>query len=167
MKHFEPLTKMNPFRKMERHHLNYNSSGGVLLALSHEIDFCLRLFPELYGSLTAEFLEKKISLRVKKSCVVSSNVRDNNVPKVKIQLSYSDDAVPERTGKVDIENVIYSWDLNRKVIMMETPHEKHTKKFTFTSDELVKSMLVDFMGAGIDKQELLDRFDRATYITQI
>lgn len=167
MKHFEPLSEMNPFRKMDKHHLNNPSGGGVLLGLSHEIDFCLSLFPEFNGFLTANFLERDGLLGVKKSCIVSSNLGTNNMPKVKIELSYSEEVVSERSGIINTHNTVYSWNLNKKVIVVRTPSGKYTKKFSFTSDGLVRKMLIDFMNGRIDKCDLVNRFDRATYITQI
>lgn len=167
MKHYEPLSEMNPFRIMDKHHLNNPLSGGVLLGLSHEIDFCLSLFPKFHGFLTAKYLEIGAPCGVKKSCVVSSNSGVNNLPKVKIELSYSEEAVSERSGIINTENTIYSWDLNKKIIDVRTTKEKYTKKLNFSSDELVRNMLIDFMSGRIDKRELVNRFDRAAYIIKI
>lgn len=167
MKFAEPLSQMNPFRDMSQHHLNSISGGGALLALSHEIDFCLRLFPQLQNSLTVKFDFDPSPPFIRHSCCVKSLDSHKLSPKVNIDLSFFEGIKSERYGLITGENFSFLWDLNKKFVEFNCGSKKYIKQFKFNSDSLIWKQLKDFLINGIEKEDLLDRFDRAVNITRI
>ena len=106
---------------------NKNKGGGVLLDLSHEIDYLQWLFPNLEYNY---FFQKKISsLKIKSEDIAIINGCDlRNRMQFQINLNYFS-RIPKRLIMVDTNNFSFVGDLTNNFYKIKIKNKSVTKNF--------------------------------------
>lgn len=165
----EYLRSMNTFRDMGSHHLAQPDGGGVLLALSHELDILLQISSIEISELKSEFRKSNEFPNVFDQVLVSnaSSLSTKYHPTISVSLSYAA-GEKSRCGKIEWENALLSWDLNSGKI---TTEENGLKKDSFlplvSGDQLIILQLIYILNKSSFDAELLQRFERALNILRI
>ena len=163
IKYLEPLSNMNTFRDMSNHHLNSNSGGGAILALSHEIDFLLSLLPERFGDLLTEQYTLNADSFILDSCKIYSKPLKMLKPRIKLELSFAN-GTHERSGFIASNRSRLEWDMVKKQILILKSGTERKISFNFNADDLIRYQLVDFIENKISDSELIIRLNRARSI---
>ncbi|MFC1801736.1 Gfo/Idh/MocA family protein [Nanoarchaeota archaeon] len=132
--------------------------GGVLLDLSHEIDYARWLFGEL--RIISAFVGKKSSLEIETEDTADITAESDNGVKVKLHLNYIEKP-PKRFCKIVCENGEIYWDNNTKKI--EITDNKTRKKEVIDVEEDDNSMYIremeHFLGCIKNKNETMIPLD--------
>ncbi len=103
-----------------------HKGGGVLLDLSHELDYLQWIFPNLKFDY---FFEKKISnLKIKSDDIAIINGSGKNKMKFQINLNYFS-RIPRRLIMVDTDKFSFIGDLVNNVYSIAYDKKKISKKF--------------------------------------
>jgi len=162
----EPLDAMNPFRDMRSHHLSSRRGGGALLALSHEIDFLLTLKPGLIGHLTVAESNEDLNLQVLDTCLVSNADWENSGVNVCLRLSIASGA-NIRAGKISNSKTEISWDIQKREVSRKSRFENKSWRFPYHPDDLIKTLVLNFMEGRISENEMNQNLQRAAYIAEL
>lgn len=140
IKFSEFLFDMNPFRNMMNHHLMNPKSGNAYLALSHEIDFMFRLFPNSWRYFEGSISSSNSLNQSLDTCAIEGEVDNvsSNQTKVSVDLSYSKKP-KNRTGFLEKNGEKLFWDLNNKTLVDQL--ENQVLKFDFDSDYLIEMQI--------------------------
>lgn len=163
--HEEPLSKMNPFRDMSNHHLAKKGQGGSLLALSHDLEFLLNLCGGKAMFLHVKLRTSISWAEVDDFIVLGGEVRlkDETVGKVRGTLSYAEKNI-RRGGTIRNNSESITWDLNHKKLDVTG---KPPLSFNYTSDNLIRLQLQDFLSKEKFDENLYVRFLRALKIIEL
>jgi predicted dehydrogenase len=163
MQYLEPLSYMNAFRDMSNHHLNSHSGGGAILALSHEIDFLLSLFPESFGKVSAKQYTLNRDSYILDSCKIYSEPLRMLRPHINLELSFAI-GTHRRSGTITSNQSRLEWDIIKKEILIRKSGTERKIHFDYSSDDLIRYQLVEFIEDKISDNELMIRFNRARMI---
>lgn len=164
----EYLRDMNVFRDMDSHHLASTTGGGVLLALSHEIDLFLQLWSGDINELLCQFAYSEEFDGVLDAISIS-NVEKNGVdesPKIDIKLSFSR-GDKNRSGKIVWDSEVAQWDYFTKSVSLLSEKEiKSSLEFDFHGDDLVAKQSEFLLQKQIFDADLKIRLLRAIEIVR-
>ena len=165
----EYLRSMNTFRDMGSHHLAQPNGGGVLLALSHELDILLQISNIEISELKSEFGTSNEFPNVFDQALVSnaSSLSTKYHPAISVSLSYAA-GEKSRRGKIEWQDARLSWDFISGKIMAEENGLK-TESFVplVSGDQLIILQLLYILNKSSFDAELLQRFERALAILKI
>lgn len=170
---FETLNSMNPFRDMKKHHLSNLGNGAAYISMSHEIERFLAWYPKLFGSIYVNcFCKPDVSNKNNELqmevCVAQSSrslSKDNNLS-LNSMFSFN---YPShiRKGQISSESEFIKWDIFNKRVEINTDRLKLTKKFKYSSDQLIKLQLERILEIDRKLNEVDEKFKRSIEIVKI
>lgn len=131
----ESLHEMNIFRDMNRHHLANPNEGNALLALSHEIDFILRLFPGYWS---------KMECKLSSSGFINSVLDEAKFEGIYEVARYKIDVLADlnfgnvpksRKGTLVGGDFVLKWNINDKTLVVNGVSEY----FDYDGDDLISA----------------------------
>jgi predicted dehydrogenase len=169
IKFHEYLRDMNKFRDMSHHHLASADGGGVILALSHEIDFVLQAIDSEMSKLkfhlhsSGEFPNVIDEATI--NCFMGN--QSNTLTEVNISLRYS--KVPrERNGRVTWENSLLDWNfLTGEISLTSREFPEFTEVHSISGDKLIANQLIFLLDKSYFDNDLERRLRRAVEIVRL
>lgn len=165
----EYLRDMNTFRDMSNHHLAQPNGGGVLLALSHEIDIAMQISKLQFSDLTAEFKKSEEFPNVFDQVLISNRptASSHRKPKVSISLSFAA-GKKSRIGRIEWDKESLSWDfVSSKATLEAEGRITELIKPDLSGDELIIMQLIFVLNKSSFDNDLRKRLDRALDILRI
>jgi predicted dehydrogenase len=159
----ESLHEMNVFRDMNQHHLASPKEGNALLALSHEIDFLLRLLPGPWSKMECELLSSGFFKGVLDKASLEGKYEDS-VCKIEVSVDLNFGNVPRsRKGTLIGEDFDIKWDINDKTLVVNGI----TENFYYHGDDLISAEINFLLSKGDFDLELKNSLVRAIRIIEI
>lgn len=160
----EPLIDMNPFRDMSTHHLAKEGQGSALLALSHELDFVLRVLKQFHFDLNVKSIKSVTWPKVADTVLIEGLGKHNGHKTLSINgvMSYAN-TNKRRGGSFSHHKNQISWDLFEKVVVVDGKVDN----YDFTSEELFELQAKDFLTREEFDLNLEERIHRALQITYL
>jgi predicted dehydrogenase len=165
----EYLRSMNTFRDMGTHHLAQPNGGGVLLALSHELDILLQITNIEISELKSEYSSSNEFPNVFDQVLVSNSspLSTRPHPTISVSLSYAA-GEKSRCGKIVWDDRFLSWDfISGKITTEENGQERVSLLPLVSGDQLIVLQLIYIMNKSSFDADLLQRFERALHILRI
>jgi len=169
LKFHEYLRSMNTFREMSTHHLAQPNGGGVLLALSHELDILLQISNIEISELKSEFGTSDEFTDVLDRVLVSNapSLSTKSHSTISVSLSYAAGET-SRCGKIEWEDARLSWDfISGKITTEENGLKTESFVPLMSGDQLINLQLLYILNKSSFDAELLHRFERALAILKI
>lgn len=165
----EYLRDMNRFRDMNQHHLARANGGGVILALSHELDFVLQAINSNVSQIdfnlhsSGEFPNVIDEAKIK--CLMGNE--STRLTEVNISLSYSNVA-RERTGGITWKSSLLDWNFFTGEISLSSNGAIDFKEIHLISgDKLIALQLLFFLNKTHLDDDLRQRLGRAVEIVRL
>jgi len=165
----EYLRDMNPFRNMDTHHLASRDGGGVLLALSHEIDLLLQIWSGDLMSLKSEtFFSFEFSGVFDRLRLFNSmEKKEPGQTKINVELSLAN-GPRSRGGTVIWDEEIATWDYFAKTARIKSNEENGSEiQFHYHGDDLIESQFRFLMQKETFDYDLKTRLDRAVDVLRL
>jgi len=154
---------MNIFRDMNRHHIADPNEGNVLLTLSHEIDFVLRLFPGNWHKIKCELSSTGFINGVFDNAELNG-VYDNGKYKINVLISLNFGNVSKsRKGSLIGEDFELKWDINAKNLIINGVSED----FDYNADDLISAEIKFLLSKENFDSDLESSLERAIKIMEI
>lgn len=159
----ESLHEMNVFRDMNQHHLASPKEGNALLALSHEVDFLLRLLPGPWSKMECKLLSSGLFKGVLDKARLEGKYEDSGY-KIEVSADLNFGNVPKsRKGTLIGDDFDIKWDINEKTLVVNGI----TENFYYHGEELI-SAEISFLLSKLDFDlELKNSLVRAMRIIEI
>jgi len=159
----ESIHEMNIFRDMNRHHIADPNEGNVLLTLSHEIDFVLRLFPGNWHKIKCELSSTGFINGVFDNAELNG-VYDNGKYKINVLISLNFGNVSKsRKGSLIGEDFELKWDINAKNLIINGVSED----FDYNADDLISAEIKFLLSKENFDSDLESSLERAIKIMEI
>ena len=165
----EYLRSMNPFRDMSTHHLANEGGGGVLLALSHELDILLQIRKIDIAKLRIELGKSNEFHNVidYASITLDSLVSTDLSPEIKVSLSFSQ-GEKERHGQIDWQDQTLIWNfLSGEVTFKDKAMKSNVLVTKMSGDQLFAMQLLFLLNKSSFDSDLFERLNRAINIVRI
>ena len=164
----EYLRDMNKFRDMNLHHLAQQGGGGVMLALSHDLDLLLQFTTnenyQLDFSLESSGEFPNVFDKVSITGLVSQDL--NNATEVEVSLSYAQ-VLKERRGRVSWGSSSIDWDFFTGKITISDKESSDSQQIKLLrADELILLQLIFLLNKNALDEDLILRIDRALEIAK-
>ena len=145
---------------------NKKLGGGVLLELSHEIDFINYLLGPIKINFASKFNSELLNIDVEDNAFIYAS--SNKCKSIKISLNFCTNP-KERYVKFQFANGILIWDLIEQVVLIKDYGGKKTifYKSPFTYDHKYKMELKNFFKFSSYKEETLSDLDNSLKTIQL
>ncbi len=165
----EYIREMNIFRDMGTHHLAQRDGGGVLLALSHELDFLLQFWSGELKDLSGEFFESEEFPGVKDRVDIRTQPPHALLKgdSISVSLSYGK-GIKNRYGSIECGEEVVSWNFELGKISIQRPNvEKYENELKVTSDNLIALQLLYLLNKNTMDFDLVTKLKRAIEIVRL
>jgi predicted dehydrogenase len=159
----ESLHEMNVFRDMNSHHLADPNEGNAFLALSHEIDFVLKLLPGYWNKMECKLSSSGFFEGVLDEAKLEG-IYENDKYEIDVLVSLNfGNVCKSREGILIGEDFVLKWDINNKTLNVNGTSEN----FDYDGDDLV-SAEINFLLRKVDfDSDLKNSLVRAIKIVEI
>ena len=169
IKFHEYLRDMNRFRDMNQHHLARANGGGVILALSHELDFVLQAInsgmPQIEFNLHSSGEFPNVIDEAKIRCFMGNE--STKLTEVNISLSYSNVA-RERIGGIAWKTSMLDWNFFTGELSLSSNGSMEFKEIhQLSGDKLIALQLLFFLNKSHLDDDLRQRLGRAVEIVRL
>lgn len=168
--HFnEYLRDMNTFRNMNSHHLASKEGGGVLLALSHEIDLLLQVWKGNLMSLQGESFFSNEFPGVFEKVRLCNSTESLGLGQTQIEICLSIASGPRsRGGVITWDEEVAQWDYFAKTASLTPVGEIGSEiNFQYHGDDLIENQFRFLMLKELIDDELQIRLDRAVEVLRL